>query len=381
MDHIEDSMQVPDLITAGFPCQDLSVAGKRGGLDGKRSGLFWGIIRIAKRLRPRWLLLENVPGFRSSPTGANGRDFTVALAALDELGYGVAWASLDAQWFGLAQRRERVFIVCRLGAPCPPEILFEPEGMSGHSPPCREEGAVVTALSASSVGTCGADDNQDQAGHLVAHTLRGEGFDASEDGTGRGTPLVVAGTLAASGAGTARPAGQCNEADFLVASFKRGQGAAARSIGYRSEQSPTLGATESGTQTPPGIVGQFGVRRLTPRECERLQGFPDDWTQVPFNGRPMSDSARYKMIGNAVAVPVVQWIIRRLAAAGVRTMGELFSGIGGFGLAAEREKIKVLWASEIYTRAQAVYAARFPGVQMLGDVEGLLKGGITNGLK
>lgn len=184
----------------------------------------------------------------------------------------------------------------------------------------------------------------------------------------KGHAPLVTGSLAASGAGTERPAGQANEPDFLVAGFKRGQGSRARSIGYSDEQNPTLGASNSGTQTPPGVIHQQGVRRLTPRECERLQGFPDDWTQVPYRGKAMSDSARYRMLGNAVAVPVVQWILRHLKIAGVETVGELFAGIGGFGIAAEREALRVLWASEIDAQAQAVYAVRFPNVPLLGDV-------------
>src|SRR3990167_9900259 len=131
-----------DLITAGFPCQDVSVAGQRKGLAGERSGLFWEIIRVARGLRPGWLLLENVPGLFSSH---RGRDFGIVLTALDQLGYGVAWTVLDAQYTGLAQRRERVFLVGRFGAPCPGEILFEPEGLSGDSPPRRTAGGSVAA--------------------------------------------------------------------------------------------------------------------------------------------------------------------------------------------------------------------------------------------
>ncbi len=108
----------------------------------------------------------------------------------------------------------------------------------------------------------------------------------------------------------------------------------------------------------------YGVRRLTPLECERLQGFPDGWTAV--NGR--SDSARYRMLGNAVPVPVVEWILRRIANAGAQTMADLFCGIGGFALAAERAGIGVMWASEVEKQAVAVYQAHFPAVEMLGDI-------------
>lgn len=333
-----------DCITGGFPCQDLSVAGKRKGLIGERSGLFWEITRIAKRLRPRWLLLENVPGLLSSH---KGRDFETVLAALDEFGYGVSWRVLDAQFFGVPQRRRRVFIVGHLGAECPAEVLFESESVSGDSQARRKAQAGVTQSLTRSLGSGGADDNDAQGGlivaqplaahhrrddlesstyviqeravsegesgpdgkgwrqgqaytlearhhtqavivarpltatsykghdedtdTIVAHALTGEGFDAGEDGTGRGTPLV---------------------ADALVASY-------AKSVDHAG----THGAG------PKNVVG-IRPRRLTPRECERLQGFPDDWTLIDG----ASDSARYRALGNAVAVPVVEWILRRMTA-------------------------------------------------------------------
>jgi len=124
-----------DLITFGFPCQDLSVAGKREGLSGERSGLFFEAVRVVGLLRPTWLLAENVPGLLSSK---RGDDYEAVLTALDELGYGLAWRVFDAQAFGVPQRRRRVFIVGHLGAPCPPEILFESEGVCRDPAPSRK---------------------------------------------------------------------------------------------------------------------------------------------------------------------------------------------------------------------------------------------------
>lgn len=275
------------VLVAGFPCQDLSVAGARRGMgreSGTRSALFWQVDRILAEFRPAWVVLENVPGLLSSH---GGRDMGAVLGALADRGYGFAYRVLDAQFFGVPQRRRRVVIVGHLGAPwtAPAEVLFEPESGAGDSAAVggSREGAaadagrgVVAALAASGVGTCGADDNQAQAGHLVVspvlargykgvsddkaasghlvvttlgdhtHALTAEGHDASEDGTGRGTPIIAA----------------------------------------------TL--TE--------------VRRLTPKECERLQGHPDDWTAG------QSDSQRYKQLGNGVAVPVFEWVAARLIA-------------------------------------------------------------------
>jgi len=131
-----------DLICGGFPCQDLSVAGRRAGLAGERSGLFFEFARIAGELKPQWLLIENVPGLLSS---AQGLDFAIVLDTLDELGYGVAWRILNSQFFGVPQRRRRVFIVGHLGGPCPPEILFEPEGSGRNTTAGRETGTDIAA--------------------------------------------------------------------------------------------------------------------------------------------------------------------------------------------------------------------------------------------
>lgn len=141
---LRDAGFVPDrgIITGGFPCQDLSVAGRRKGLAGERSGLFWHIIRLVDELHPRWIVLENVPGLLSSE---GGRDMGIVIGALGDSGYGVAYRVLDAQHFGVPQRRRRVFIVAgrRSGAADstgPVQILLEPEGSSGNLAKGRTEG-------------------------------------------------------------------------------------------------------------------------------------------------------------------------------------------------------------------------------------------------
>lgn len=257
-----------DLICGGFPCQDLSVAGRRAGLAGARSGLFWEWLRIVAALRPTWICLENVPGLLSSQ---RGRDLGTVLGAVGDLGYGWSYRVLDAQWAGVGQRRRRWFLVGCLGdATRAAAVLLEPEGVPGDPPSRRKAGAVAPSLLASGAGTdrpagIGSEPDFLVAGTLeahgqrydsetetlIAHTLRASGADGSEDGTGRGTPLVA-----------------------------------------RRDMT---------------------VRRLTPRECERLQGLPDDWTRWDAGGQTLSDSARYRLIGNAVAVPVVRWILSRMA--------------------------------------------------------------------
>ena len=191
------------LICGGFPCQDLSVAGRRAGLAGERSGLFHEFMRIVDELAPRWVLIENVPGLLSSN---GGRDMGTVVGTLAELGYGWAYRVLDAQNFGVPQRRRRVFIVGHSGGVCPPEILFEPESVRGNPPQGREAGEGPTrgvergapftgdgvAFPLTAREGAGPNSDCDSGNLYLAHTLRAEGFDASEDGTGRGGSLVPA---------------------------------------------------------------------------------------------------------------------------------------------------------------------------------------------
>jgi DNA (cytosine-5)-methyltransferase 1 len=293
-----------DLICGGFPCQDVSVAGRRAGLAGERSGLWHEFHRLIDAVKPGIVVIENVPGLLSSNGGA---DFAVILRGLVECGYGVAWRILDAQYFGVAQRRRRVFIVGSLGSGRAAEVLFEREGGAGDIAESRQAGAgiahVVTGSSVSSgyrydpngeelIVTATLNSGGNKGGfrtepgeHLVAVPLRAEGHDASEDGTGRQNLIPVLAFTERT-----RPDGRTFEAqeDLAYALTNPGSG----------------GRTHSRQ-----IAGGFGVRRLTPVECERLQGFPDGHTEG------QSDSARYRQLGNAIAVPVAEWLGRRIAEA------------------------------------------------------------------
>jgi DNA (cytosine-5)-methyltransferase 1 len=511
-----------DLVCGGFPCQDLSVAGRRQGLAGERSSLWWEFWRVLAAVRPRWVIVENVPGLLSAvcpdpdaaeprpsrdhvgadfqlvaeepdetadrgpgacPGGcmaAHGGAMGLVLGSLAELGYGFAYRVLDAQHFGLAQRRRRVFIVGYLGDwAAPVQVLLEPEGGERDPAPSRAAGAGVaaslTAGAASSrgvndggrraeddvnlvvahsesgqgwwrdgigplraegenrpsrpstlvshtlrpdpgagqahntdlvaynvhaaestakerhayetetarsldttggfassqggtvvaaqchgnnvgpmgtlkgdgsltsgvpfvaraltspdqprydgdsetfvVGTLmagsptsyrtgpdeaaaghlvvdaltssdgGADDNDARANHLVAHALTSEGHDASEDGTGRGTPIIAYRKATKAHDGQDDP--ERWEEDHLAA---------------------TLDAAGHAPRTATAILTST-VRRLTPVECERLQGFPDGWTEFDANGKRLADSVRYRLLGNAVPVPVSRWIGQRI---------------------------------------------------------------------
>ena len=203
-----------DLLCGGTPCQSFSVAGLRKGLADPRGNLMLTFGAIAARYRPRWLVWENVPGVLSSN---GGRDFGTFLGMLGQLGYGFAYRVLDAQYFGVAQRRRRVFVVGCLGDwRSAAAVLFERHSLQGHPAPSREARQVAPTIPARSTaggglgtdfdcdggticvatGQAGAEIGADMAPTLncnheapyVAHSLRGEGFDASEDGTGRGTP-------------------------------------------------------------------------------------------------------------------------------------------------------------------------------------------------
>ncbi|WP_375272086.1 DNA cytosine methyltransferase [Sphingomonas sp.] len=349
-----------DLLVGGTPCQDFSVAGLRAGLDGDRGNLSLEFLRLADRTRPRWVVWENVPGVLSID---GGRAFGAILGGLGELGYGFAYRVLDAQFFGVPQRRRRVFVVgCAGNWRGAAAVLSERHSLSGHPAPRRKAGqdvaGVLTSRASGGGGGPGAGTDEAAAGYLqpvLAHALRGEGFDASEDGTGRGTPLVPVHAIQAGalreninsgpdGIGVQRDCAYTLEARAEVQAVcfsAKDYGADAGEI------APTLRAGgHSGSHANAGImpaiafaqnqrdevrtmhvagalaaepgmkqqtyIATSAVRRLTPRECERLQGFPDDYTLVPHRGKPMADGPRYKALGNSMAVPVMRWIGERI---------------------------------------------------------------------
>lgn len=237
----------------GFPCQDLSIAGSRAGLVGERSGLWYAFRRIIALFRPTWVVLENVPGLLSSH---GGRDLAAVLGGLEKLGYRWAYRVLDAQFFGLAQRRERVFIVASLGDFRCAEVLFERESVCWDSPPSREEGKDAAEASRGGAADCGIPS--------VAPTLL-----SGVNETG----------------GTRPPGSTVDNCDGLIPAvavafkpshFTRGKD------GAPSECTPPLTAdADKGDQDP--IVNAFaGVRRLSPIECARLQGFPDSWLETEY---------------------------------------------------------------------------------------------------
>ena len=264
------------IITGGFPCQDLSVAGKRAGLAGARSGLFYKIARIADETKAKWLVLENVPGLLSSQRGA---DMGAVVGTLVDLGYGVAWRVLDAQHFGVPQRRRRVFIVAeRSGDPARcAQVLFERQGVRGNSSQGRAQGQENTR---------GAVQGTEVTGRFI-NRMTAIGQYAEDDDTGS--------TLLSRDYKSAR--------DLITEPtlYEPHHGDGRATTGVANTLAARMGTGDNNT---PVLVEPSTVRRLTPTECERLQGFPDGWTEG------QADSHRYKQMGNAVAVPVVEWVIQ-----------------------------------------------------------------------
>ena len=483
-----------DLLVGGTPCQDFSVAGLRKGFAGDRGNLTFEFVHLLGRTRPEWMVWENVPGCLSIDGGVG---FGTFLGMLAKLGYGFAYRIFDAQYFGLAQRRARVFVVANLRSwTRAAAVLFESESLSRNPPPRRETGQrpaptisarptgggglgtdfdcdgglIAKALNAhgrqdaesetfvldlrntgdgGNIGFRSANDaaiTLDTGGNIgIAHALRGDGFDASEDGTGRGTPLI---SVHAIQAGALRenpdsgPDGVGIQADIAFTVEARSEvqavafnitpsnsnrdynareaayaqavtsggnrpsarggdliipidmrqasrgalmtnsradgcsgGAPGTGIGEDGDPSPTIASShvpaiafgakdhgaDAGDIAPTLRAGghdkshanagvmpavaftqnsrselremeytgavcadhrvqqqtylrqQMSVRRLTPRECERLQGHPDDSTLIEYRGKPAADGPRYKALGNSMAVPVMVWIGERIA--------------------------------------------------------------------
>ena len=402
-----------DLLVGGTPCQSFSVAGLRKGLDDARGNLMLVYAAIARKYRPRWLVWENVPGVISSN---EGRDFASLLGLLSgqrievpkggwqtagvvdgyARAYGLAWRVLDAQFVrvdgyprAVPQRRRRVFVVGYLGDwRRAAAVLFERDSLSGDPAPRREAGkGVAPTLAARTKGGGGLGTDFDCDGGLiafggnntsgpidvataqtahggsgrfdfesetfVAHALRGEGFDASEDGTGRGTPLVpicfsakdhgadamsdLSPTLRAGGhsqshanAGVMpaiayRTTGNdgCYETGDVAPCLNTGSDPNHTVLAYdlrgREGGAQFEGPHEtaniraaSGGSSRSYVQQQWLVRRLVPAECESLQGFPRGYTAIPYRGKPAADGPRYKALGNSYAVNVVRWIGRRI---------------------------------------------------------------------
>lgn len=466
-----------DVITGGSPCQDLSVAGKRAGLDGERSGLFMEQIRIIKEMReddrrtgrtdefvrPRFMVWENVPGALSSGK-PKGEDFRIVLEETARVadqtatvprpkdgkwsnsgtilgdGFSISWRIHDAQFWGVPQRRRRISLVADFNGHRSAEILFERKSVSRNSKESERARKRTAESVERSVGETGITCLNDQGGSVmgasenVTGALRAQehghqpivaigvplGFKAEstylyddvgttvcnvtrpgftcgviieshpndsrikirDDGVcqslsgrmgtgGNNTPLVF--DAVCIGNGQADQLSMQKKVGALNCMYDQ-QAVIVASVDCRNGSeninvNGTLQSKESGYNFNINNVCRCGsiVRRLTPLECERLQGFPDGWTDIgewidsKGKKRKDADSPRYKALGNSIALPFWEWLAKRICAEYDRpiTMGSLFDGIGGFPLAFERAGAKAVWASEIEEFCIAVTKLRF----------------------
>lgn len=273
-----------DIVVGGTPCQGFSTAGKRGGLADKRSGLAMHFVRIVSDIRPKWIIWENVPGVFSTN---GGRDFGTFVRALAECGYHLAWRVLDAQHFGVPQRRRRLFVVGHSGDwRYPASVLFEPESLRGHPAP---GGKAETAAASGAEGSSGACRGTDRVTQALTRSFGCGGADDNRAQGGFYIPVIPPLT-------TSFWANNPSQAGKLIV---------ARCLTSRAER------YDFETET---LIPSHGVRRITPLEAERLQGFPDGWTNIPWRGRPAPDRLRYRALGNAMCVNVMRWIGERIAA-------------------------------------------------------------------
>ena len=283
------------IISGGFPCQDLSVAGKRKGLSGARSGLFFELARIVDEARPEFLVWENVPGLLSADSGGA---MGAVLHTLADIGYFGCYRVLDSQHFGVAQRRRRVFGVFaegRAGGERCAELLLEPEG-GGWTPAPRGQAGedVARCLDSGSGGDSGKEQQRTFVPD-VSYTCQardGKGISQRE-----GVTTLVASSITASAGHHGHSSPRGDGGDNLVA-------AVAPTLEVRAQHGYKGAETQLQCDTT-------GVRRLVPAECERLQGFPGGWTEFGSKGA-LSDTHRYRMMGNAVTTNVVYWLALRM---------------------------------------------------------------------
>ena len=279
-----------DLLVGGTPCQSFSISGLRKGLHDDRGNLMLEYLRMADELKPKWIVWENVVGVLSSN---KGRDFGTFLTALGEIGYGFAYRVLDAQYFGVPQRRRRVFVVGCLGDwRSAGKVLFKPDCLSGDPAPSREKGERIAPTVTTGPPFSRTGNERVEAEALVTFSPQ----NSASNGLSISEHTV--------------PTLQTKKQSAVVidrAAFNQGVNAKYDPLIKEQETIPTLVA-----RGPHAIQQRdMKVRRLTPRECERLQGFPDDWTRIQWKGKKPEecpDGHRYKAMGNSMAVPVMRWI-------------------------------------------------------------------------
>lgn len=418
-----------DVITFGSPCQDLSIAGKRAGLSGERSNLFLEAVRIIREMRcktdgkyPAFAVWENVPGAFSSNKGEDFRRVLQELAALcDDTvliprpagrwltageimgdGWSIAWRVMDAQYWGVPQRRRRIALVVDFGGQRAGQILFEPAGVPGDPQPrgAEREGAAEApeigldlaegSLCGGFKGKASADSGTvefeiDRCPTLIAGQVCHVVYDARGNGSGTIVPtltgdhqnrvtdytaICIMGNVIDRNA-NCNGAGWCRDVSYTLNTIDRHAVMCVMSSQEHAGMDDDLCGTLSCKHEQPVIVLYPVVRRLIPLECERLQGYPDGWTDIPDyidshgKRRKASDSARYTALGNSIALPQWRYVLGNISKylPPGATLGSLFDGIGGFPLVWEEihGKGTAVWASEINGFCIAVTKYRFGG--------------------
>jgi len=297
-----------DILVGGTPCQSFSVAGLRAGLEDPRGNLALTYCGILDRFKPKWFVWENVPGVLSS---SGGRDFGSFLGAVAELGYGFAYRVLDAQNFGVPQRRRRVFVVGCIGDwRSATEVLFEPEILCRDTKTSRKAREDVAACASSSTRVSVNNHEKCLTGfretsfHQYAETPVAETIKSSGGVLSGGSETFVT-QVYETHPNDSRIKDMGNTCQTVTSRWGTGGGnvpiaLAENTIGIQSQN----GSND--------LVQSMSVRRLTPIECERLQGFPDGYTDIQPNCKPTADGSRYKSLGNSMAVPVMRWIGERI---------------------------------------------------------------------
>lgn len=374
-----DKIEPVDCITFGSPCQGLSMAGKRLGFDDNRSVLFLDAARIIKEMRittngmyPTFAVWENVPGAFSSNGGEDFRAVLEELARVEQPdvsiprpsgrggrwskagaiagnGWSLAWRQLDSQHFGIAQRRKRIALVADFGGQRAAEILFERTGVSGNPDESIKAWETTPGHSQASPSGC------DRTGERVVYDARG-------NGDGRTCPTITGDH-------------ENRITDYTAIAIER------KTFNEQSFSSYKESGKCSTLKAKAGNIGngsecliaekasRWIVRRLTPVECERLQGYPDDytnigdWTDSKGKKHKYADSPRYKALGNSIALPQWLWLVQRIRPylKEKPTLGSLFDGLGGFPLVWQRAygEGTARWASEIEEFPMAVTKRRF----------------------
>jgi len=340
-----------DIISFGSPCQDLSISGHRAGLDGKKSGLFLQAIRVIKEMRiatngnrPTIIIWENVPGAFSSHKGKDFQKVLQEIACIAEKGisiprpsrkskwlaagavlgdcFSMAWRCLDAQYWGLPQRRRRIFLVASFGNQRAGEILFKPESLSGNIKEGKEAGKGTSKDVSESpqqyAVNIGYSTDRIQMNPQSSVTLRANG-----GGNGANTGLyclptycIVGNTIDRTHKSGGNGTGVIEETSYTLNTVDR-HAVAVPFIcsGFGNYEHGNISKTilsRDDITSGDLIVSGYSVRRLMPIECERLQGFPDNWTEYGHDGKKISDNQRYKAIGNSLAIPCVEFILNQI---------------------------------------------------------------------